>query len=69
MGGAVIIAAPLVGYPGSHAILIAVEAGGFAAVTRDPVSVSAPLVLFLLVGLGVVGELRRRARPQLLPDH
>ena len=69
MGGAVIIAAALVGYLGSHAILIAEEAGGFAAVTRDPVSVGALLVLFLLVGLGAVGELRRRARLQLQSDH
>ncbi len=57
MGGAVIIAATLVGYLSSHAILVAVDAGGLAGVTRDPVSVGAVLVLFLLVGLGVVGFL------------
>ena len=57
MGGAVIIAATLVGYLSSHAILAAVDAGGLAGVTRDPVSVSALLVLFLLVGLGAVGFL------------
>ena len=57
MGGAVIIAATLIGYLGSHLILIAVDAGGLAGVTGDPVSVSALLVLFLLVGLGVVGFL------------
>jgi phospho-N-acetylmuramoyl-pentapeptide-transferase len=57
MGGTVIIAATLVGYLGSHAVLAAVDAGGLAGVTRDPVSVSAVLVLFLLLGLGLVGFL------------
>ena len=57
MGGAVIITATLIGYLGSHVILVAVEAGGLAAVTGDPVSVSALLILFLMVWLGVVGFL------------
>jgi phospho-N-acetylmuramoyl-pentapeptide-transferase len=57
MGGAVIIAATLVGYLGSHAILLAAAAGGLGGVTGDPVSVSALLVLFLLLGLGLVGFL------------
>jgi phospho-N-acetylmuramoyl-pentapeptide-transferase len=57
MGGAVIIGATLIGYLGSHAILIAVDAGDLAGVTPAGVSTSALLVLFLLVGLGVVGFL------------
>ena len=57
MGGAVIIGATLIGYLGSHAILLVVHAGGLSGVTSGRVSVSALLVLFLLVGLGVVGFL------------
>jgi phospho-N-acetylmuramoyl-pentapeptide-transferase len=57
MGGAVIIGATLIGYLGSHGILLVVDAGGLAGVTGGRVSVSALLVLFLLVGLGVVGFL------------
>ncbi|MGG5260514.1 phospho-N-acetylmuramoyl-pentapeptide-transferase [Phycicoccus avicenniae] len=55
MGGAVIIGAALVGYFGSHLALVGVEAVDLAGVRSDPVSLSALLVLFLLVGLGAVG--------------
>ena len=57
MGGAVIIGATLTGYLGSHVILRAVDTDGLAGVTSSRVSVSALLVLFLLVGLGLVGFL------------
>jgi phospho-N-acetylmuramoyl-pentapeptide-transferase len=57
MGGAVIIAASLVGYFGSHLLLVAVSASGVLAVSPGWVSLSALLVLVLLVGMGVVGFL------------
>ena len=57
MGGAVVIGASLVGYFGSHVVLRLLDAGDLARVTSSPVSVSALLVLFLLVGLGAVGFL------------
>ena len=57
MGGAVIIGATLVGYFGSHLALVAVSAGDVAAVAPGHLSLSATLVLVLLVGMGVVGFL------------
>ncbi|MBM6402323.1 phospho-N-acetylmuramoyl-pentapeptide-transferase [Phycicoccus sonneratiae] len=57
MGGAVVIGAALVGYFGSHLAVLGIEAGDIGQVTSDPVSLSALLVLFLLVGLGAVGFL------------
>ncbi|OLP70006.1 phospho-N-acetylmuramoyl-pentapeptide-transferase, partial [Salmonella enterica subsp. enterica serovar Javiana] len=57
MGGAVIIGAALIGYFGSHLALVAVSSGGLGSVTPGRVSVSALLVLLLLVGIGVVGFL------------
>ena len=57
MGGAVVIGAALVGYLGSHVVLLGADAAGVAGLTSSPVSVSALLVLFLLVGLGLVGFL------------
>jgi phospho-N-acetylmuramoyl-pentapeptide-transferase len=57
MGGGVIIVAALVGYLGSHGVLRVMEGSRAGVVTHSSVSVSALLVLFLLVGLGVVGFL------------
>ncbi len=57
MGGTVLIGAALVGYLGSHALMRGADAAGVAGLTTSPVSVSALLVLFLLVGLGLVGFL------------
>lgn len=57
MGGAVVIGAALVGYLGSHALLLGADAAGLAALATSPVSASALLVLFLLIGLGLVGFL------------
>ena len=57
MGGAVIIAAVLVGYFGSHLLLMLLTATGALKVVHNGISVSALLVLFLLTGLGVVGFL------------
>ncbi len=57
MGGAVIIAAAIIGYFGSHAILLPLQATGVLKVAPSRISLSALLVLFLLVGLGVVGFL------------
>jgi phospho-N-acetylmuramoyl-pentapeptide-transferase len=55
MGGAVIIGATIVGYLGSHLLLLALGASGVVDITHSDVSISALLVLFLLVGLGLVG--------------
>ena len=55
MGGAVIIGATIVGYLGSHLVLTALDATGALEIRDNPFSLSAFLVLFLLVGLGVVG--------------
>ena len=55
MGGVVIIAATLVGYFGSRPILMGMEAGGVLDAGASPLTLSAFLVLFLLVGLGLVG--------------
>ena len=57
MGGAVIIGAALAGYFGSHAVLLALGATGVFRASHRGMSVSALLVVFLLVGLGVVGFL------------
>ncbi len=57
MGGAVIIGATLLGYVGSHAILFALGAADLARVSAGRTTVSALLVLFLLVGLGLIGFL------------
>ncbi|GAA5016372.1 phospho-N-acetylmuramoyl-pentapeptide-transferase [Terrabacter aeriphilus] len=57
MGGAVIIAAAIVGYLGSHAVLVALGAMGVFRSIHSGLSLSAGLVLFLLTGLGVVGFL------------
>jgi len=57
MGGLVIIAATIVGYLGSHALLLPLRATGVVEVAPNPLSLGALLVLFLLVGLGVVGFL------------
>ena len=57
MGGAVIIGAAVVGYFGSHLLLVAVSASGTIAVAPGRLSLSALLVLFLLVGMGLVGFL------------
>lgn len=55
MGGAVIIAAVIVGYLGSRPVLALLEASGLVNVRPTPLTLSALLVIFLLVGLGVVG--------------
>jgi phospho-N-acetylmuramoyl-pentapeptide-transferase len=56
MGGAVIIGAAVVGYFGSHAVLLLGTTGALD-VTPSRVSLGALLVLFLLTGLGLVGFL------------
>lgn len=55
MGGAVIIGATIVGYLGSRPVLMGMEASGLVEVEPRPLTLSALLVLFLLVGLGLVG--------------
>src|SRR4051794_16606162 len=57
MGGAVIIGAACAGYLGSHLVLVAVRSGGLALVRPGRVTLSALLVLLLLVGMGFVGFL------------
>jgi phospho-N-acetylmuramoyl-pentapeptide-transferase len=57
MGGVVVIAAVLVGYLGSHLVLLAMDAAGMGGLTSGGVSPSGLLVLFLLTGLGLVGFL------------
>ncbi|MEW1953095.1 phospho-N-acetylmuramoyl-pentapeptide-transferase [Terrabacter sp. NPDC080008] len=57
MGGAVIIAAALVGYFGSHALLVALGGLGVLEEVHSSITLSALLVLFLLTGLGLVGFL------------
>jgi phospho-N-acetylmuramoyl-pentapeptide-transferase len=57
MGGAVIIGATIAGYLGSHLLLMALGASGVLDITYGRFSLSALLVLFLLVGLGLVGFL------------
>lgn len=57
MGGVVIIAAALVGYFGSHALLRVLGGTGVLQVVPSSISLSAVLVLFLLTGLGIVGFL------------
>ncbi len=57
MGGAVIIGASLVGYLGSHLLLRLMEAGGVGNIRHNSFTLSGLLVLFLLVGMGLVGFL------------
>lgn len=57
MGGVVIIAAAVVGYLGSHLVLLPLSGSDILRVAPSRISLSALLVLFLLVGLGVVGFL------------
>jgi len=57
MGGAVIIGASIAGYLGSHLLLMVLDASGAVEIEHSRFSLSAPLVLFLLVGLGLVGFL------------
>lgn len=56
MGGAVIIGATIAGYLGSHLLVMTME-GGVDAIADSRFSLSALLVLLLLVGLGLVGFL------------
>jgi phospho-N-acetylmuramoyl-pentapeptide-transferase len=56
MGGVVIIGAALIGYLASHGVVQVLSATGLG-VTASRISLSALLVLFLLVGLGVIGFL------------
>ncbi|WP_460935754.1 phospho-N-acetylmuramoyl-pentapeptide-transferase [Phycicoccus ginsengisoli] len=57
MGGAVIIGAALAGYFGSHLALLAVSSRDNGAVAPGRLTLSALLVLVLLVGMGLVGFL------------
>ena len=57
MGGTVIIAAGIVGYFGTHAILRLLDRSGMPQVGHSQISLSALLVLFLLAALGLVGFL------------
>ena len=57
MGGGVIIGATITGYLGSHLVLLALEGVGVASIRHSPFTVSGLLVLFLLVGMGLVGFL------------
>jgi phospho-N-acetylmuramoyl-pentapeptide-transferase len=57
MGGAVIIGAAVAGYFGSHLALVALSSSGVGSVSSGGVSLSALLVLLLLVGMGLVGFL------------
>lgn len=55
MGGVVIIVAAVVGYFASHALLVPLGASGAVESPNSPITISALLVLFLLVGLGLIG--------------
>ncbi|GAA1142229.1 phospho-N-acetylmuramoyl-pentapeptide-transferase [Ornithinicoccus hortensis] len=57
MGGAVIIAATLLGYFGSHLLLMLLDATGLVELGSNTFTISALLVLFLMAGLGLVGFL------------
>jgi phospho-N-acetylmuramoyl-pentapeptide-transferase len=57
MGGIVIIGASVTGYLGSHLLLATVSTSGAIAVSPGHLSLSALLVLFLLIGMGLVGFL------------
>lgn len=57
MGGVVIIGATLIGYFGSRLVLLVLSATGVVDVEPKPLTLSGLLVLFLLVGLGLVGFL------------
>jgi phospho-N-acetylmuramoyl-pentapeptide-transferase len=57
MGGVVIIGAALVGYLGSHLLLMVIGSSGTFAIAPGRFTVSALLVLLLLVGMGLVGFL------------
>ena len=57
MGGTVVVGAVVVGYLGSHLLLLLADATGVPGVGASAVTVGSLLVLLLLVGLGVVGFL------------
>ncbi len=57
MGGAVIIGAVVVGYLLSRPVLMGLDTIGLFDVSPTPLSLSALLVLFLLIALGLVGFL------------
>jgi phospho-N-acetylmuramoyl-pentapeptide-transferase len=57
MGGTVIIGAALAGYFGSHLALRAASSSGTVGVAPGRITLSALLVLLLLVGMGIVGFL------------
>ena len=57
MGGIVVIGAVLLGYAGSHLVLLGLDAADLGRVSAGRVTVSALLVLGLLVGLGMIGFL------------
>lgn len=57
MGGAVIIAATLVGYFLSHLVILVLAAAGVTGIERSHLTLSGVLVLFLVVALGLVGFL------------
>ncbi|CAN5865166.1 phospho-N-acetylmuramoyl-pentapeptide-transferase [soil metagenome] len=57
MGGAIIIAAAVLGYFLSHLALVLVDATGLVDLGGNNFTVSAMLVLFLMAGLGMVGFL------------
>ncbi|MGB3764053.1 MAG: phospho-N-acetylmuramoyl-pentapeptide-transferase [Ornithinimicrobium sp.] len=55
MGGAVIIAATLIGYFAAHLLIAAVSTLGWADLRSPRFTLSGLLVLFLMAGLGLVG--------------
>jgi phospho-N-acetylmuramoyl-pentapeptide-transferase len=55
MGGAVIIAATLVGYFGAHLLLIVLDTLNWIDLRSTGFTISGLLVLFLMAGLGLVG--------------
>ncbi|GAA1149877.1 phospho-N-acetylmuramoyl-pentapeptide-transferase [Ornithinicoccus hortensis] len=57
MGGAVIIGATLLGYFGSRPVLMVLGGSGLVEVEATAPTLGALLVLFLLVGLGLIGFL------------
>ncbi|KRE62475.1 phospho-N-acetylmuramoyl-pentapeptide-transferase [Nostocoides sp. Soil756] len=57
MGGVVILGATVAGYLVSHGLLLLADVSGLRPGLHDPLSPSAGLVLFLMLGLGLVGFL------------
>ncbi len=57
MGGVVILAAAVLGYVGSHLVFMGLNAAGLLKREPGSFSLSAALVLFLMLGLGLVGFL------------